>query len=98
MSHSKRITAAALAVGAIIGIGVLPASAAERDHDRGHHYGHCKDFGGDRWHHDRAYRHGHCDDFDGDRWYHDRGHHYGQDRDGFRGDRWHHHRLPRHGW
>ncbi|MDF2256836.1 hypothetical protein [Streptantibioticus ferralitis] len=81
MSYRKRIVAAALMAGVVVGAGALPASAAELGHEHGCHYrhGHCDD----GWHHDRGWGH------DRDGWRHDRG--WGHDRDGWRHDRgWRH--------
>jgi hypothetical protein len=80
MSRSKRITAAAFVAGAIIGLGALPASAAESGGDRGHHYGqHDDGFRGDGWRHDRGNHYGqHRDGFRGEGRHHDRGHYNGR--------------------
>ncbi|QRX96421.1 hypothetical protein [Streptomyces noursei] len=90
MSYSKRIAAAVLVAGAVLGVGALPASAADRGYDHGHHRGyhgrhlgyHGRHLG---YHHDRdGWRHG-GEGFRGEGWRHD--------HEGFRG--WRH---GRHNW
>ncbi|MEK2474431.1 hypothetical protein [Streptomyces noursei] len=83
MSYSKRIAAAVLVAGVVLGVGALPASAADRGYDHGHHRGyHGRHLG---YHHDRdGWRHG-GEGFRGEGWRHD--------HEGFRG--WRH---GRHNW
>ncbi|QHC23398.1 hypothetical protein [Streptomyces sp. GS7] len=83
MSYSKRIAVAVLVAGAVVGVGALPASAADRGYDHGRHHGYHGRHPG--YHHDRdGWRHG-GEGFRGEGWRHD--------RDGFRG--WRH---GRHDW
>lgn len=89
MSRIRRVAAAVLLTGALLGTGALPAAAA--DHDHGNHQAWRHDgHHGDRWHHGR----------DHDRWHHRRdcGRNYWHHRDcGWHHDRWHHDRGYHHG-
>ena len=69
MSYRKRIIAAVLMAGAMVGAGALPASASQLGHEHGCHHRYCDDgwWHHRGWHHDR-------DDFRHDGWRHDHGH------------------------